>query len=38
MPEKRITIKATRYDPEKDEKPHLQSYEIPFYDENNPDR
>src|SRR2546429_642912 len=33
MPEKRITIKATRYDPEKDEKPRLQSYEIPFYDE-----
>ncbi len=33
MPDKRITISATRYDPEHDEKPRLQSYEIPFYDE-----
>jgi fumarate reductase iron-sulfur subunit len=31
--EKRITIKATRFDPDKDEKPHLQSYDIPFTDE-----
>jgi len=30
---KRITIKATRFDPEKDEKPRLQSYDIPFTDE-----
>src|SRR5436189_6182907 len=33
MPDKRIEIKATRYDPATDEKPHLQSYDIPFYDE-----
>src|SRR2546429_9585636 len=33
MPDKRITIRATRYDPDKDEKPRLQSYDIPFYDE-----
>ena len=33
MPEKKITIKATRFDPAKDETPHLQSFEIPFYDE-----
>ena len=30
---KRITIQATRFDPDKDEKPRLQSYEIPFGDE-----
>src|SRR5229473_1200959 len=30
---KRITIKATRFDPDKDEKPRLQSYDIPFSDE-----
>src|SRR5258708_22775487 len=30
---KRITIKATRFDPDKDEKPHVQSYDIPFADE-----
>src|SRR6185437_353607 len=33
MPDKRITIRATRFDPDKDEKPRLQSYDIPFYDE-----
>src|SRR5438445_13861656 len=33
MPDKTITIRATRYDPEKDEKPRLQSYDVPFYDE-----
>src|SRR5436309_1524188 len=33
MPDKRITIRATRYDPDRDEKPRLQSYDIPFYDE-----
>jgi fumarate reductase iron-sulfur subunit len=31
--EKRIKIQATRFDPDKDEKPRLQSYEIPFGDE-----
>jgi fumarate reductase iron-sulfur subunit len=30
---KRITINATRFDPDKDEKPRLQSYEIPFSDD-----
>ena len=30
---KRITIKATRFDPDKDEKPRLQSYDIPFSDD-----
>src|SRR6266567_7108538 len=30
---KRITIKATRFDPDKDEKPRLQTYEIPFTDD-----
>ena len=30
---KRITINATRFDPDKDEKPRLQSYDIPFGDE-----
>ena len=33
MPEKRITLRATRYDPEKDKAPRIQSYDIPFYDE-----
>ena len=33
MPDKRITIRATRYDPEKDSEPRLQSYDIPFYDD-----
>src|SRR6266498_1464225 len=33
MPDKRITIRATRYDPDKDQAPRLQSYDIPFYDE-----
>src|SRR4029077_15682508 len=33
MPDKKVTIHATRYDPDKDEKPRLQAYEIPFYDE-----
>ena len=31
--EKRITIQATRYDPDKDSAPRLQSYDIPFSDE-----
>ena len=30
---KRITINAARFDPAKDEKPRMQSYEIPFTDE-----
>jgi len=30
---KRITIQATRFDPEKDTKPRLQSYDIPFSDD-----
>ncbi len=30
---KRITIKATRFDPDKDKEPRLQSYEIPFTDD-----
>src|SRR6266571_5861907 len=30
---KRLTIKATRFDPDKDEKPRLQTYEIPFTDD-----
>ena len=33
MPEKRISIHATRYDPEHDKEPHLQTYDIPFSDE-----
>ena len=33
MAEKRITIRATRFDPEKDEKPRMQSYDIPFSDD-----
>src|SRR5438094_867755 len=33
MADKRITIQATRYDPDKDERPRLQSYEIPFSDD-----
>src|SRR6266849_6117727 len=33
MAEKRITIRATRFDPEKDKAPRLQSYDIPFSDE-----
>ena len=33
MADKRVTIQATRYDPEKDSAPHLQSYEIPFSDD-----
>ena len=33
MPDKRITIRATRYDPDRDEAPRIQSYDIPFYDE-----
>ena len=33
MAEKRITINAMRYDADKDAKPRLQSYEIPFYDD-----
>jgi fumarate reductase iron-sulfur subunit len=33
MAEKRITIQATRFDPDKDSAPRLQSYEIPFPDE-----
>src|ERR1700686_4536628 len=32
LAEKRITIQATRFDPEKDEKPRLQTYDIPFAD------
>jgi len=31
--EKRITIRATRFDPAKDEAPRLQSYDIPFSDD-----
>src|SRR5712692_2514062 len=33
MAEKRITIQATRFDPDKDSAPRLQSYDIPFPDE-----
>src|SRR4030081_1494316 len=33
MSQKTITIKATRFDPDLDAKPRLQSYEIPFTDE-----
>src|SRR5258708_1618346 len=33
MAEKTITIKATRFDPDKDSAPRLQSYDIPFTDE-----
>ena len=33
MAEKRITLRATRYDPDKDAAPRLQSYDIPFSDE-----
>src|SRR5690348_17121071 len=33
LAEKTITIQATRFDPDKDAKPHLQSYVIPFVDE-----
>jgi len=33
LPDKKITIQATRFDPDKDQQPHVQSYEIPFYDE-----
>ena len=33
MAEKRITIKATRFDPEHDSEPRLQTYVIPFTDE-----
>jgi succinate dehydrogenase iron-sulfur subunit len=30
---KRITIRASRFDPDRDERPRMQSYEIPFGDE-----
>ena len=33
MPDKTISIRATRYDPEHDSAPRLQSYEVPLYDE-----
>src|SRR4030081_3555152 len=33
MSQKTITIKATRFAPDLDAKPRLQSYEIPFTDE-----
>jgi len=33
LPEKKITVRATRFDPDKDQKPYLQSYEIPFPDD-----
>src|ERR671934_949142 len=33
MPERTVTIRAARYDPEKDDRPRLQTYEIPFYDD-----
>ena len=33
MPEKKITIRATRFDPDHDQQPRLQSYEIPFSDD-----
>src|SRR3989442_9506334 len=33
MAEKRITIRTTRFDPDKDKAPRLQSYDIPFADE-----
>jgi fumarate reductase iron-sulfur subunit len=33
MAEKRITIRTTRFDPDKDKAPRLQSYDIPFSDE-----
>src|SRR5213596_3946253 len=33
MPDKTITIRATRFDPDKDQEPRLQSYEVPFFDE-----
>ena len=33
MPDKRLIIRAARYDPEKDEKPRMQEYDVPLYDE-----
>ncbi len=33
MAEKTITIKTTRFDPDRDAKPRMQTYEIPFADE-----
>src|SRR5260370_10977222 len=33
MAEKRITIRTTRFDPEKDKAPRLESYDIPFSDD-----
>ena len=33
MAQKTITIKATRFDPDTDAKPRMQTYEIPFEDE-----
>ena len=33
MADKRVTIQATRYDPDRDSAPRMQSYDIPFYDE-----
>ena len=33
LSEKRVIIKATRYDPDRDEAPRLQTYDIPFTDE-----
>src|SRR5437879_12984539 len=33
MAEKRITVRAAGFDPEKDKAPRLQSYDIPFSDE-----
>ena len=33
MPDKTITVRATRFDPERDREPRMQSYEVPFTDE-----
>ena len=33
MASKRITINATRFDPDQDKEPRIQSYEIPFSDD-----
>jgi fumarate reductase iron-sulfur subunit len=33
LADKRVTIQAVRYDPEKDSAPRTQTYEIPFYDD-----
>ena len=32
MPERQVKIKILRFNPEKDQKPHWETYEIPFYE------